>query len=444
MFQNYFKLALKVLGRRKFFTFVSLFGISFTLMVLMLLTSFLDAQLGANKPLTEMDRMVFFDRGVQKLMVLDTIWEIDSTLLDGTMVYDSTMQTEERQSSYSSSSVGWYLLNEYLSDLELVEKHSFYSGGSSFDFFLNSKKMSLAGNYTDANFWQIYDYEFVEGQPYLKQQIDNQAQVVVLNTETAEAFFGSSTGVVGKTIDLEGKAYEVLGVVRRPSTAVSALNCDVFLPITHMNPRRFEGQDFLGSFEAVFMAYEPNQKEDVIAELKRIGEDMQMPNPESYNRLIITGKTFSEGFAAEIIDGDKPKKSKRIMILILTGLLSLFVLIPTLNLINLNISRILERSDEIGVRKAFGATASHILTQFVFENVILTFIGGIIGLGLALLALSIFNTSKALGDIVLNFNINVFLWSLLICLIFGVLSGIIPAFRMSRMNIINALKQNQL
>ncbi|MEL6943512.1 MAG: ABC transporter permease, partial [Bacteroidota bacterium] len=302
MFSNYFKLALKVLGRRKFFTFVSLFGISFTLMVLMLLTSFLNAQLGANKPLTEMDRMVFFDRGVQKLMVLDTIWEIDSTLLDGTMVYDSTMQTEERQSSYSSSSVGWYLLNEYLSDLDLVEKHSFYSGGNTFDFFLKSKKMSLSGNHTDANFWQIYDYEFVDGQPYLKQQVDNQAQVVVLNTETAEAFFGTSTGVVGKTVDLEGKNYEIIGVVKRPSTAVRALNSDVFLPITHMNPRRFEGQDFLGSFEAVFLAYEPNQKQDIIAELKRIGEDMQMPDPEQYNRLIITGKTFVEGYAGGILD----------------------------------------------------------------------------------------------------------------------------------------------
>ncbi|MEL6941408.1 MAG: FtsX-like permease family protein, partial [Bacteroidota bacterium] len=144
--------------------------------------------------------------------------------------------------------------------------------------------------------------------------------------------------------------------------------------------------------------------------------------------------------AGGILDNDKPKKSKRTMILILVGLLSLFVLIPTLNLINLNISRILERSDEIGVRKAFGATARHILTQFVFENVILTFIGGIIGLILALVALNIFNSSKTLGDVVLHFNLNVFLWSLLICLIFGILSGIIPAFRMSRMNIINALK----
>ncbi|MEM8523538.1 MAG: FtsX-like permease family protein [Bacteroidota bacterium] len=444
MFQNYFKLAVKVLGRRKFFTFVSLFGISFTLMVLMLLTSFLDAQLGANKPLTEKDRMVFFDRGVMKYMRLDTIWEIDSTLLDGVMVYDSTLQTEENQESYSSSSVGWYLLNEYLRDLEQVERYSFSSGGRTFDFFLNGKKMSLSGNYTDAGFWQIYDYDFVEGQAYGVQQIDNQAQVVILNTETAEGFFGTSSNVVGKTVDLQGKSYEVVGVVKRPSTAVSALNSDVFLPITHMNPRRFEGQDFLGSFEAVFMTYQANQKEEVIAELKRIGEDMQMPNPEEYNRLIIKGKTFSEGYASEILEQDEPKKSKRIMILILAGLLSLFVLIPTLNLINLNISRILERSDEIGVRKAFGATSRHILTQFVFENIILTFIGGIIGLGLALLALNIFNRSKALGDVVLHFNFNVFLWSLFICLLFGILSGVIPAFRMSRMNIINALKQNQL
>ncbi|MEM9884566.1 MAG: FtsX-like permease family protein [Bacteroidota bacterium] len=441
MFSNYFKLALKVLGRRKFFTFVSLFGISFTLMVLMLLTSFLDAQLGANKPLTKKDRMVFYDRGVKKKMVLDTIWEIDSTLLDGRMVYDSTMQTEERQSSYSSSSVGWYLLNEYLRDLDNVENYSFYSAGHTFDFFLNSKKMNLSGNHTDANFWQVYDYEFVEGRPFLKQQVDNQAQVAIINIKTAEAFFGQSTGVVGKTINLEGKNYEVLGVVKRPITAISALNSDVFLPITHMNPRRFEGQDFLGPFESVFLAYEANQKEDIIAELERIGDDMPMPKPEEYNVLIITGKTFEQGYATEIIGYDEePKKAKRLMILILSGLLALFILIPTLNLINLNISRILERSDEIGVRKAFGATAKHILTQFVFENVILTLIGGAIGLVFALIALRIFNSSKALGDVVLHFDTTVFLYSLLICLIFGVLSGIIPAFRMSRMNIISALK----
>jgi len=444
MFTNYFKLAIKVLGRRKFFTFVSLFGISFTLMVLMLLTSFLDAQLGANKPISEKDRMVFLDRGVMKYMRLDTIWEIDSTLLDGVMLYDSTMQTEENQSSYSSSSMGWYILNEYLRDLEAVEKTSFYSGGRTFDFFLKSKKMSLSGNYTDANFWQIYDFEFLEGQPFLAQQVENQAQVIILNTKTAEAFFGKTAGVVGETINLEGKNYEVIGVVKRPSTAVSALNSDVFLPLTHINPRRLEGQDMLGPFEAVFMAYQPNQKEDIIAELKHIADNMQMPNPERYNRLILTGKTFTEGFASDLLEQDKPKKSKRTMILILGGLLSLFVLIPTLNLINLNISRILERSDEIGVRKAFGATARHILTQFVFENVILTFIGGTIGLALGLLALSIFNKSQVLGDVILHFNMNVFLYSLFICLIFGILSGIIPAFRMSRMNIINALKQNQL
>ncbi|MEO0338783.1 MAG: FtsX-like permease family protein, partial [Bacteroidota bacterium] len=93
---------------------------------------------------------------------------------------------------------------------------------------------------------------------------------------------------------------------------------------------------------------------------------------------------------------------------------------------------------------AFGAHSSTILFQFVFENVILTFLGGIIGLVLAIVLLNIINSSNALGEISLGFNVRVFIYSFLICLTFGILSGIIPAYRMSRLHISNALKQNQL
>ena len=122
----------------------------------------------------------------------------------------------------------------------------------------------------------------------------------------------------------------------------------------------------------------------------------------------------------------------------------LFFLLPTLNLINLNVSRIMERSSEIGVRKAFGASSKTILFQFVFENIILTIIGGIIGFTLALILIYVINDSQVLEDTILNFNFKVFIYSLLICLFFGILSGLIPAWRMSKVHIVNALKQNQL
>jgi putative ABC transport system permease protein len=104
----------------------------------------------------------------------------------------------------------------------------------------------------------------------------------------------------------------------------------------------------------------------------------------------------------------------------------------------------MERSSEIGVRKAFGAHSGNILFQFVFENIVLTFIGGIIGFVLAILLLNTINGSNFLNGTTLSFNYIVFIYSFLICLGFGILSGFLPAYKMSRVHIVNAIKNNQL
>ncbi|MEL7252325.1 MAG: FtsX-like permease family protein, partial [Bacteroidota bacterium] len=125
-------------------------------------------------------------------------------------------------------------------------------------------------------------------------------------------------------------------------------------------------------------------------------------------------------------------------------LLLFFVLLPTLNLINMNLSRIMEREAEIGVRKAFGAHSGTILYQFVFENIIITFIGGVIGMLLAMLVLYLINDSQVLPQLTLRFNGTVFLYSLIICLLFGIISGLLPAWKVSRLQIADVLKSNQL
>jgi putative ABC transport system permease protein len=104
----------------------------------------------------------------------------------------------------------------------------------------------------------------------------------------------------------------------------------------------------------------------------------------------------------------------------------------------------MERSAEIGVRKAFGAHSGSILAQLVFENVVLTFLGGVLGWVFALTLIYLVNDSQVLGDTQLQFNTAVFLYSLLICLVFGILSGLLPAYRMSKLHIVNAIKFNAL
>lgn len=441
MFTNYFKLAIKVLGRNKFFTFISLFGISFTLMILMLVTAFLNTELGSHEPLSKRDRMVFLPQVKMKLMVTDTIINVDSTIKNGVAVYDTTYDYSENQNSSSTGNAGFAFLNDYCKNLEGAENQTFYSPNSSFDIFINNNKLTFNGMYADANFWNVYDFSFLEGKAFGEKEIENQALSLVISKEAATKYFGKSTGVIGKTVTLEGKNFKVIGVAKT-MRGPKGFNPDVIIPYTNMNANQLENENgFQGVFEAVFLAKTKKEKKVIQSELKKKAAQIVMPNPEQYNVLELEGMTFRESYAKDLFYEEEAAKSLKKVSWVLISLLLLFVLLPTLNLINLNISRIMERSSEIGVRKAFGASSGNILIQFVFENVILTIIGGFIGFILAFFLLKIINNSQALGNVVLNFNFSIFIYSLIICLFFGVLSGIIPAYRMSKMQIVTALKQ---
>lgn len=441
MFKNYFKLAIKVLGRHKFFTFISLFGISFTLMILMLVTAFLDTELGSHEPMTKRDKMVFMNLVTMKKTVTDTIPVVDSTVQSGSMAYDTTYKYEPRTISTYRSNGGLPFFQDYLENIEGTETQTFFSSGWDFDVFVNKNKLTLNGIYTDVNFFKIYDFDFVEGRAFNEKAIENQALSAVISKEAAVEYFGKKEKYLGGKITLEGKNYTIVGVVKT-TRGPQGFNPDVILPYTNLSTNYLQNQDgFAGRFKVVFLAKTEKDKAIIQSELTKIGKQITMPEPENYDILELEGTTFREQYASRLVYANTATESLNRLFWITISLLLLFVLLPTLNLINLNVSRIMERSSEIGVRKAFGASSGNILIQFVFENVILTFIGGIIGFLLAFLLINIINNSQILDNTVLQFNASVFIYSLVICLFFGILSGIIPAYRMSKMQISKALRQ---
>jgi putative ABC transport system permease protein len=117
-----------------------------------------------------------------------------------------------------------------------------------------------------------------------------------------------------------------------------------------------------------------------------------------------------------------------------------FMLLPALNLVNLNTGRILERSSEIGVRKAFGATSAQMVGQLIVENVLLCLVGGVIGLVCAAAVLAWIEASGLVPYLKVNMNFAVLAYGLLITMIFGLLSGVVPAWKMSRLDPVHALK----
>ncbi len=439
MFKNYLKMAWKVLNRRKFFTFISLFGISITLMILILATSLLENNLGKNKPVSQLDRMVFLSEVTLKKVDQDTVWTIDTSTVDGLIRYDSTFAIAESNSWTSQSSASYYLVEHYLRNLKSPVKMSMFCAETAFDVFYQGRKIVLRGNYTDGEYWEIFDFEFLEGKPYTQTQVDNQEQVVVISEQARDEYFGKGQPAVGMEMVVESRHYKVAGVVKGVASFKYFVAADIFIPYTLFQASAFTNQEILGPFKMVFLSEKPHQRAEISSEIKSLENKIVLSNSE-YNIIRLDPMTYLEHASRLIFWRENQTEGLRILLLFISGVILLFILVPTLNLINLNISRIMERSSEIGVRKAFGATRYHLMYQFIFENILLTLLGGAFGLIMAIIMIKILNDSKIIPQAELTFNIRVFIYALIVSLTFGIISGFLPALKMSKMKIVDAIK----
>ena len=167
--------------------------------------------------------------------------------------------------------------------------------------------------------------------------------------------------------------------------------------------------------------------------------EAHLPNPDVFNRLSGQAETLFEG-VARLIVGDDTKNVAEKLLIIMIVLAVLFMVLPTVNLVNINLSRILERTSEIGVRKAFGASSRTLVGQFLVENLILTLIGGAICFVLAAAVLAAVNASGVIPYADLHLNLRIFFYGLAMAVFFGLFSGVYPAWKMSRLHPVQALQ----
>jgi putative ABC transport system permease protein len=196
----------------------------------------------------------------------------------------------------------------------------------------------------------------------------------------------------------------------------------------------------MGGFEASILAKSSADLPGIREEVRSRIAQAELPDPKNYTKLEGAAETLFESVAREFFDFSLERGRGAAMLGIMIGLAVLFMVLPTINLINLNVSRILERSSEIGVRKAFGATRSTLIGQFVIENVLLSLVGGALGLALSVVALRFIAATNLLPYAEFHLNFRIFLYGLALAVFFGVMSGAFPAWKMSRLHPVEALK----
>jgi len=257
------------------------------------------------------------------------------------------------------------------------------------------------------------------------------ARVVVLGSETKKTFFGESDAV-GESITIKGEKYRVIGVLA-PRGAVAFLNFDTFtyVPIQTLQ-KKMLGVDYVQmiSVQMKNTVYEKETVADIVALLRK---RHNIDNPDKDDFAVSSTKEAQQTLGDVL-------GSLTILLLALT---SISLVVGGVGIMNVMYVSVSERTSEIGLRKAVGATSGGILRQFLFEALIITFMGGLIGIVLGiLLSFGMSTVFQRLGyDIVLQFSFASFLLGAGFSMAVGLIFGIAPAYRASKLSPMEALRK---
>ncbi|HEV7766332.1 MAG TPA: ABC transporter permease [Thermoanaerobaculia bacterium] len=409
MLINYLKIALKVLGRRKFFTFISLFGITLTLVVLMVAAAILDNAFAPQQPESRFDRVL----GVYMISMRGPHWT-------------------------STSNPGFKFVDQYVKDLPGAEATSIFTGSSPMVVYHERRKIETHLRRTDGNYWRILDFKFLEGGPFTAEDDRNANFVAVITDDMRERFYGPNAKALGKTFTIDGQRFRVVGVVPAVPITRRAGFSEIWTPV-----RTIKGQyqqELIGNFSAIVLAHSKSDFPALRSVFAQRLANFKFDDPKNFNRVIAGLDTTFEATARNILGNTDDVNRPLVLRLIIVGVALLFITLPTVNLVSINLSRIMERASEIGVRKAFGASSRKLIGQFVMENVVLTAIGGAIAFVLATWILSVISRAQFVPYATFEVNFRIFGYGLLLAAFFGIVSGVYPAWRMSRMHPVNALR----
>ena len=296
----------------------------------------------------------------------------------------------------------------------------------------------------DDNYFRVFNFNFLAGNAFTNEQTEAQTNAAIITNKLAAEFFGNAENAIGKNITIQFKDFRVVGVVKPVSSLFNKAYSDVWIVADKLSMDF--GQEYSeglrGMSQAVVVAKNGSS-------LKALNNEIET-NVKKLNDGLreFTFELQMYSHPQTMFFSEKAVNPARIF----TVLIIILLIVPAVNMSGLLSTQMKKRSEEIGIRKAYGASNWQVGSQLLFENLVLTLVGGAAGLLLSFFAISVFK-NRMLADIMtinasdsfelpsaLFFNLKLFMMMLLFCLIINLLSAIVPIWNASRTTIIQTIK----
>ena len=255
--------------------------------------------------------------------------------------------------------------------------------------------------------------------------------VVVISHRIWQSRFGSDPSVIGRVLDLNGKGYTLIGVLPADFHLVSW--ADLWLPVGQMDPEELSGRVFhpFGVIARLKPGIGISQAQ---AELATLASQAALAFPATNQNFGVVVHRLEDSAAAKM----------RRALLLLFATVGLILLIACANVVNLLLSRNSIREKEIALRAAIGASQSRLLRQLLTESLLLSFVGGTLGLFLAVVGLGMLGPllpSDLANAKDVGLNGWVLGFAIAVCLLCGIVCGLAPALQSLKTDLNHVLKE---
>jgi putative ABC transport system permease protein len=293
----------------------------------------------------------------------------------------------------------------------------------------NTRLMGVTSGYQDLGSMTLADGEFLSDTDQA-----NRSLVVVLGSSVAETLFGSTSGVVGQRVRMNGQPFKVIGVLEsKGGTGFMNQDDQVFVPLSTALYRLTGGMRFRGSNVISQINLKASNSKVVDSVVTEVTQAMRQLHGtvEGADDFTVTSQEATLQTATAVTDT---------LSIFLGGIAGISLLVGGIGIMNIMLTTVSERTHEIGLRKAIGALRQDIMMQFLVESMVLSLLGGIIGVALGAGIASLMGSIQISGTTIQPaVGLDSVLLATLFSMAVGLFFGIYPATRAARLQPVEAL-----